>query len=135
MCVCVTSLLYISPECFPRHSSQMHESSKPPKKYGVYIYVYIIEVDTGNTDLLYNTVCISVFCNCVKPQNLKPLYICICMYIYIYMYVCVEVTRPTLYIDDIYIYIYVCMYLYAAYMFLVFFMQILGFLDIGTQTC
>ena len=101
------------------------------------IYVYIIEVDTGNTDLLYNTVCISVFCNCVKPQNLKPLYICICMYIYmciyIYMYVWVEVTRPTLYIDDIYI--YVCMYLYAAHMFLAFFMQILGFLDIGTQTC
>ena len=101
--------------------------------------MYIIEVDTGNTDLLYNTVCISVFCNCVKPQNLKPLYICICMYIYIcvyiyiYMYVWVEVTRPTLYID--YIYIYVCMYLYAAHMFLVFFMQILGFLDIGTQTC
>ena len=41
VCVCVTSLLYISPECFPRHSSQMHESSKPPKKYGVYIYMYI----------------------------------------------------------------------------------------------
>ena len=60
-----------------------------------------------------------------------------CIYIYIYMYVWVEVTRPTLYIDDIYIYIcmYVCMYLYAAHMFLVFFMQILGFLDIGTQTC
>ena len=53
------------------------------------------------------------------------------MCIYIYMYVWVEVTRPTLYIDDIYI----CMYLYAAHMFLVFFMQILGFLDIGTQTC
>ena len=114
VCVCLCNIsIYISPECFPRHSSQMHESSKPPKKYGVYIYVYIIEVDTGNTDLLYNTVCISVFCNCVKPQNLKPLYICICMYIYmciyIYMYVWVEVTRRTLYIDDIYM--YVCIYM------------------------
>ena len=52
--VCVTSLLYISSECFPRHSSQMHESSKPPKSMEyiyIYIYVYIIEVDTRNTDL------------------------------------------------------------------------------------
>ena len=135
VCVCVTSLLYISSECFPRHSSQMHESSKPPKSME-YIYVYIIEVDTRNTDLLYNTVCISFF---ATVSNLKTLnlsiYVYACIYIYINMYVCVEVTRPTLYIDDIYIYIYVCMYLYAAYMFLVFFMQILGFLNIGTQTC
>ena len=122
MCVCVTSLLYISSECFPRHSSQMHESSKPPKSME---YIYKLEVDTRNTDLQYNTVCISFF---ATLSNLKTLnlsiyvYACIHIYIYIYMYVCIEVTRPTPYIDDIYIYIYIYN-LYAAYMFLVFFMQ------------
>ena len=77
------------------------------------IYIYIIEVDTRNTDLLHNTVCISFF---ATVSNLKTLnlsiyvYACIYIYIYINMYVCVEVTRPTLYIDDIYIYIHICMY-------------------------